>query len=75
VQEVKQVQGSVQERLEVLEGRQQSEEAYLSSLQVQALLALQFTSTKVQILTHISLLSRNSSRPSSVKALPFRFLA
>eukprot|EP00802_Teleaulax_amphioxeia_P006884 Tamp_06890.p1 GENE.Tamp_06890~~Tamp_06890.p1 ORF type:complete len:359 (+),score=89.42 Tamp_06890:211-1287(+) len=33
VQEVKQVQGSVQERLEVLEGRQQSEEAYLSSLQ------------------------------------------
>ena len=34
VQEVKQVQGSVQERLEVLEGRQQSEEAYLSSLQV-----------------------------------------
>ena len=33
VQEVKQVQSSVQERLEVLEGRQQSEEAYLSSLQ------------------------------------------
>ena len=28
------MQGSVQERLEVLEGRQQSEEAYLSSLQV-----------------------------------------
>ena len=33
MQEVKQVQSSVQERLEVLEGRQQSEEAYLSSLQ------------------------------------------
>ena len=33
VQEVKQIQQSVQERLDILEGRQQSEEAYLSSLQ------------------------------------------
>eukprot|EP00285_Hemiselmis_virescens_P012682 CAMPEP_0173393132 /NCGR_PEP_ID=MMETSP1356-20130122/21934_1 /TAXON_ID=77927 ORGANISM="Hemiselmis virescens, Strain PCC157" /NCGR_SAMPLE_ID=MMETSP1356 /ASSEMBLY_ACC=CAM_ASM_000847 /LENGTH=283 /DNA_ID=CAMNT_0014351107 /DNA_START=74 /DNA_END=921 /DNA_ORIENTATION=+ len=33
VQEVKQMQQSVQERLDILEGRQQSEEAYLSSLQ------------------------------------------
>lgn len=33
VQEVKQLQQSVQERLDILEGRQQSEEAYLSSLQ------------------------------------------
>jgi len=33
VQEVKTIQASVQERLEILEGRMQSEESYLSSLQ------------------------------------------
>eukprot|EP00281_Chroomonas_sp_CCMP1168_P020171 CAMPEP_0206221802 /NCGR_PEP_ID=MMETSP0047_2-20121206/5617_1 /ASSEMBLY_ACC=CAM_ASM_000192 /TAXON_ID=195065 /ORGANISM="Chroomonas mesostigmatica_cf, Strain CCMP1168" /LENGTH=317 /DNA_ID=CAMNT_0053644577 /DNA_START=142 /DNA_END=1092 /DNA_ORIENTATION=+ len=33
VQEVKQIQQSVSERLDILEGRQQSEEAYLASLQ------------------------------------------
>jgi hypothetical protein len=33
VQEVKELQGATSQRLEVLEGRMQSEEAYLTSLQ------------------------------------------